>query len=51
VHWQGLCRADTSELTTAATFPDLPNLERLLAAQADRYAQEFAAALGAPPPL
>ena len=51
VLWQDTCRTDTSELQAAATFPDTPNLERILAAEADRCAQGFAAALGAPSPL
>jgi hypothetical protein len=51
VLWQDTCRTDTSELQAAATFPDTPNLERMLAHEADRCAQGFAAALGAPSPL
>ncbi|MFL5331905.1 MAG: hypothetical protein ACJ8H8_01725 [Geminicoccaceae bacterium] len=51
VLWQDTCRTDTSELKAAATFPDTPNLERVLAHEADRCAQGFAAALGAPTSL
>lgn len=51
VLWQDTCRTDTAELQAAATFPDIGNLRRVLAGEAERCVAGFAAALGAPVPL
>lgn len=51
VLWDDTCRTDTSELQAAATFPDIENLRRILAGEADRCVARFATALGAPAPL
>lgn len=51
VLWQDTCRTDTAELQAAATFPDVGNLRRVLAGEAERCVAGFAAALGAPVPL
>lgn len=51
VVWQGTCRTDAPELLAAASFPDLGNLERILAGEAEGCAAAFGTPLGAPTPL
>ena len=51
VIWQGTCRTDAPELLAAASFPDLGNLERILAGEAEGCAAAFGTPLGAPTPL
>jgi hypothetical protein len=51
VLWQGTCRTDAPELLAAARFPDIGNLERILAGEAEGCAKAFGTPLGAPTPL